>query len=202
MKRKWLIRLPVQILTGCAALVVARHLLPPISVNNADFKLGGSLLSVFSGVLVVVDLFWGLVSRKLDESFGSGSALTAREKDRWRIAAFLAERDLMCNLIVTVVLKALAVAVGVALAAGVVPPEHCRWTAQTGFFVLGFVLPTIFLMPAAYLSARHARLRLAAYEEEQAERAKALQELNAAPAHDFKSDPGYADFGRIVAPKG
>ena len=202
MKRKWLIRLPVQILTGCAALFVARHLLPPVSTTGTGFKLSGSLLSAFSGVLVVVDLFWGLVSRKLDESLGSGSALTAREKDRWRRAAFEAERDLMSSLIVTVLLKAAAVAVGIALASDLVPPEHRHWTAQVGFFVLGFVLPTVFLMPMAYLSARQARLRLTVYEEEQAERAKALQELNATPAHDFKADPGYAGFGRVVAPKG
>ena len=109
------------------------------------------------------------------------------------------ESSLTVSFYISVVTKGLFGCFGLLFVAQVVPDVHlCTWMFFIGFFLLGFTLPNVILMPRAYFAAKISRLELIELEEKAAAKARLLESLEKDQEHDFANDPHFAAFSRVV----
>ncbi len=199
MSIKWTARLTMQIVCGFVALVFAEKLFPT-RARPEDFKLPGVILTAMAGVLVVADGFFAAAVKKLDEPITLPS-FSILERKKLRAELRRLEISLTASFYIATISKALFALIGVILSLQLVSNIAAdAWMNRKGFFLLGFALPTIVLMPRAYFAFKAARAELVELEEEKALKTKLLDSLRDDPVHDFATDPHFTSFGRVIDP--
>ena len=199
MSVKWTARLTIQAVCGIAALFFADRLLPSRKTPE-DYKVAGVILMATAAALVLADGFFAAAVRKLDEPINLPS-FSILERKRLRADLRRMEISLTVSFYLSTVCKGLFGAIGLIFTTQVVPGIVTY--AQlfcVGFFLFGFALPSLVLMPRAYFALKAARTELTEMEEEKAARAKVLESLRNDPVHDFANDAHFTSFSRVIDP--
>jgi hypothetical protein len=196
--KKFLIRLPVMLVSGGLSYLLAQHfILISKPASPGAYKFAGTILVALNAVFMIFELFSKSATKALDD-IALDDALTLKEKQQLLENVDRSRKALNTTQAMSIALKGLSGLCGALLIAGPLAPAHFPGTFDLGYFCLGLAVPLIFFVRISEADFRKNKANLLATIHERKARETELKNLRAAAEHDFGQDSMLQKSGRVL----